>query len=107
MVQSDTSKAVQAALSDERSVVFPLSKPVFQGTEQITELKFRELAPADIERIGYPFVFRGQDMRLDVTTIMQYASLLASVPPSVLKSMSKKDFNAMVALVGSFFDDGD
>lgn len=106
MQKSQTFEAVQAASADNFAVL-KLQKPVYQGTEMITELKLRYPGVDDICSVGLLFTLSGDEFRIDPVKVKRYASLLAGLPPSVISSLSIPDFMRLVNLIGSFFNNGD
>jgi hypothetical protein len=69
--------------------------------EQIRSLKFREPTGADIVRVGNPLRLNLSD---DAATFEVMMSELAGVPPSTIKKLKARDWNAIrLELASRFF----
>ena len=79
---------------NEKPKTLKLSKSIMHGTEEITELKFREMTMGDIRKHGIPE---------KPTEYLELASELTAIPPPILDQMSPKDFIPLVEAIGSFF----
>mgnify|MGYP003403028446 CR=1 FL=1 len=88
-------------------IVIKLSRPLEHGDDEIFELALRPPTVEDIADIGYPFTVATDDgetrIELKPKAILKYASRLAAVPPSVLKTMAISDFmNVQTEIMGFF-----
>ena len=89
-------------------MIVKLSKPLATGE---TELELREPTVDDVGDLGYPFVMDindggGTSLRLQPKVILKYASRLAAVPPSRLKTITLGDLSTIQEAVMGFFGDG-
>lgn len=96
-------------MSNDQSKVIKLSKPIFEGDIEHTELTLREPTIEDISKIGYPFLMietdNGTAIQVQVNIILKYASKLGGVPPSCIKTLKISDLSAIQTAVMSFFGD--
>jgi hypothetical protein len=90
-------------------MIVKLSKPITVAGEPVTELDLREPTVEDVTDIGYPFSMiptdNGTEIKLDVKAVLKYASRLAGVPPSSLKTISLGDLSNLQTMVMGFFGD--
>jgi hypothetical protein len=84
-----------------------LSKPIEAHGEIITILKWREPTGGDIERAGNPIVLEGFGDKprvvFDEKKMGAMISQLASIPPSSVKALQARDWNAIAFKVFRFF----
>lgn len=94
-------------MDDMTKIIVELTEPVTHGGTELTELEFRKIATKDLIAIGNVYNFSGDDdeVAIDVNTkrISKYIVKLASVPPSVVSSLSTEDFVACQDVVLGFF----
>lgn len=87
-----------------------LSKPIQAHGETLAELQLREPTIDDVAELGYPFLVvqgnSGGGIEIKPGVVLKYASRLAAVPPSSLKTISIGDLNRIQAAVMGFFEDG-
>ena len=87
-------------------MIVKLSKPLATGE---TELDLREPTVDDVADLGYPFVMDindgGTSLRLQPKVVLKYASRLAAVPPSSLKTITLGDLSALQEAIMGFFGD--
>ena len=79
---------------NEKLETLKLSKSIMHGTEEITELKFREITMGDIRKHGIP----GKP-----NEYLDLASELTAIPPPILDQMSGKDIIPLMLKIESFF----
>lgn len=84
-----------------------LTSSIKNGTDEISEITLREPTGADVAKLGVPFVFHGEDLKLDMSVVSSYISRLGAVPPSVVNKLSPKDLMIFAGIVGGFFGDMD
>ena len=103
---SETPKTTALPPKDSKTVI-KLSRPLEHGDDEIFELALRQPTVEDITEIGYPFTVSSDDgdsrIELKPKAILKYASRLAAVPPSVLKTMAVSDFMAVQTEIMGFF----
>lgn len=90
------------------NITVRLSRPIYHGDDEITELTLRSPTLDDLADIGYPFsISTGEEttMEMKPKTILKYASRLAGLPPSVVKTMSFADFMVVQTEIMGFFGD--
>lgn len=87
----------------ERTV--KLSSVIKNGTDEIKEITLREPTGVDVTKLGVPFYFHGEDLKLDMNVVAAYISRLGAVPPSVVGKLSPKDMVNFAGVVGNFFGD--
>jgi hypothetical protein len=88
-------------------VKIALNKPVIANGEEVMELSFREPTGGDIAMCGNPVTvdFREDPPKINTDSKAMTAMLsqLAVVPPSTIKSLSAKDWEAAALVVTGFF----
>jgi hypothetical protein len=88
-------------------MIVKLSKPITVAGEPVSELELREPTVEDVTDIGYPFLMivgdGGTAIQLQPKTVLKYASRLAGVPPSSLKTLSLGDLGNLQTVVMGFF----
>lgn len=82
-----------------------LSSVIKNGTDEISEITLREPTGLDVTKLGVPFYFHGEDMKIDMSVVAGYISRLGAVPPSVVNKISPKDMINFAGVVGGFFGD--
>ncbi len=80
-----------------------LTTAVKSGSDTIEELTFRPPTIAEIRKLGYPMMFRGDDTMVNTEVAAKYASILSGEPPSVINKLSIPDFTMVLGKVCSFF----
>ena len=105
---SEESETVKKSNGSIDSIVVKLRKPIQLGSEEITQLTFREPTAADIERCGNPvnIDFISGDtpkMTFDAKSMSAMMGVLAGVPPSTIKKMNTRDWNSAAWNLASFF----
>ena len=99
----------QAAPPEEPEVELfhVLSKPIQAHGDEITVLRWREPTGGDIERAGNPVYldFSGEkpSITFNEKKMAAMMSLLAQVPPSSIRMLSAKDWNAVAWKLFRFF----
>jgi hypothetical protein len=92
-----------------KEVVVDLITPVQAHGETIKQLKFRRPTGGDIMAMttGYPININWQSGEITVNPpVMGDMSLLASVPPSTIKSMDAEDWSTCAYALMRFFPPG-
>ncbi len=82
-----------------------LSSVIKNGTDEIKEITLREPTGFEVTKLGVPFYFHGEDMKIDMDVVAAYISKLGAVPPSVVGKLSPKDLVTFAGVVGNFFGD--
>src|ERR1044072_4493703 len=78
---------------DERGrTIYPLKKPIENGSEQITELRFRPLKAKDLR--GLPLEGRTMSHILDIV------GKVCGQPPHVVDELTPEDFEEVSSIVG-------
>jgi Phage tail assembly chaperone proteins, E, or 41 or 14 len=103
---SPEEQAIADAVADPLS--HPLTKAIQAHGEALTILKWREPTGNDIERAGNPIVMdsvSGGGMRVtfDEKKMSAMICQLAAVPPSAVRQMVARDWNAVAFKVFRFF----
>jgi hypothetical protein len=87
--------------------VHVLIKPIQAHGEEITALRWREPTGGDIERAGNPVYldFSGEkpSITFNEKKMAAMISLLAGIPPSSVRMLSAKDWNAIAWKLFRFF----
>jgi hypothetical protein len=105
---AEESEVVKKSNGSIDSIVVKLRKPIQLGSEEITQLTFREPTAGDIERCGNPvnIDFISGDtpkMTFDAKAMSAMMGVLAGVPPSTIKKMNTRDWNSAAWNLASFF----
>lgn len=86
------------------STTFTLSRPIVHGSEEITELEFREPTTKDVNTLGMPFKLNADLISEPIPAVTaKYISRLASIPPSVVEKIDVMDYMKLLYLVMGFF----
>jgi len=99
----------QAPLPDEPEIELfhVLAKPIQAHGEEITTLKWREPTGGDIERAGNPVYldFSGEKPSISFNEKKMAAmiSVLCAIPPSSVRQLGAKDWNAVAWKLFRFF----
>ena len=85
-----------------------LTKPIQAHGEEVTVLRWREPTGGDIERAGNPISLEGfgqerPRLSFDEKKMAAMISQLASIPPSSVKMLAARDWNAIAFKVFRFF----
>jgi tail assembly chaperone E/41/14-like protein len=100
-------EAAQAPPDEEISLEQALSKPIQAHGEEVRLLRWREPTGGDIERAGNPVKldFSGErpSIGFDEKKMSAMMSVLASVPPSSIRQLTAKDWNAVAWKLFRFF----
>jgi tail assembly chaperone E/41/14-like protein len=87
----------------------PLTKPIDAHSERITILRWREPTGLDIEKAGNPIQLEtspdGERMRIAFDERKMGAMIvqLAQIPPSSVRMMAARDWNAVAIKIFRFF----
>ena len=80
---------------------FTLSNPVKAHGEEVSELVFREPTATDLVAYGSPWLM---SLAINETAMEKMMSALANVPPSTIKQLTAREWNAIAwELVARFF----
>ena len=89
------------------STIIKLSKPITVGDAEICELELREPTVDDVAELGYPYLVLQNDgnsaIELRPKVALKYASRLAAVPPSALKTITLGDLQEIQGAILGFF----
>ena len=78
-------------------VTVKLKDPIPFGSETITELTLREPLAKD---------FRRMPLNPNTGDLLDFAGQLAAQPKAVIDQLRRRDMQAVLEVVGGFFDDG-
>jgi hypothetical protein len=70
-----------------------LREPIEIDGELIAELKFREPTPNDLEKIGVPFIVKGETLQFDGAKMSEMIAKLAGVEMGVVRRMRARDWS--------------
>lgn len=112
--QFDLGEVKQVEMTPEEEayadpLAHPLSKPISAHGEQITILHWREPTGGDIEKAGNPIAINttpGDDnarVAFDERKMAAMISQLAGIPPSSVRQLSARDWNAIAFKIFRFF----
>lgn len=90
-------------------MIVKLSKQITVGGVDQDSIELREPTIDDVVEIGYPFLIvqtdNGSAIQLQPKAVIKYASRLAGIPPSALKTLSLSDLSELQTAVMGFFGD--
>ena len=97
----------EAAATDEQSFDHILSKPIQAHGEELRELHWREPTGGDIEMAGNPvyldFSGAAPSITFNEKKMANMMSRLCGVPPSSIRQLTAKDWNAVAWKMFKFF----
>lgn len=81
----------------------PLTQPIKHGDDEIRELDLRDPTAGDVMECGYPLTIGDGEATPNAEAVGKLIARLAKVPPSVVKQLAVRDFQACLGVVLGFF----
>ena len=105
--QADLTRGAPDQVEEQVSFEHVLGKPIQAHGEEIRKLEWREPTGGDIERAGNPVYldFSGPSptITFNEKKMASMMSLLTQVPPSSIRQLTAKDWNAVAWKLFRFF----